>query len=483
MTDVSGISDITSYVAQLISLERQQGPAPLYEEEQQELTRRSASLADLRTNLTALNSQVQALMQPGTLSPFQAKTVTSSNTGVATGTASTSAQGGSHTLLVSQLAKQGKVVSSQLTRTDTGVASAVGAGTRSFSVTLAGVATTVDVAVAEGDDNETILENMAAAINGSVEGVTASVVADSASTVRLVITSEETGSEHAVTLADVTGSLLAATGTNSGVLASGTTGGALYASDALDAVFVLDGLSISRGSNTITDVLDGVTLKLLATQASGATPVTLSVGPDESAIRDKVQGFLDAYNTAIKFLKERTGTTVSTSVTSTGSTQVDSVTRGTLVDLPAYFGLMMNLRYDVGGQITTAASGGPASLAEIGITAASDGTLSISDSSKFTDALSESPAGVAALFNTSDGIASQVSARLTAFVQTGGILDNSDSAVTSQLSQLTSLIKAQDDLLEIRRETLTKQYTALLDVIAQINTQQNLLDAITSASG
>ena len=372
------------------------------------------------------------------------------------------------------------MISSQLAQTGSNVAATVGAGTWTFSLVVAGVTKNVDVTVGAGDTNGTILGNMASAINNAGAEVTASVVTDTSSTARLVITSNKTGSANAVTLSDVTGTLLAATGTSSSLLASGTTGGSLYASADLDAVFILDGLNITRGTNTVTDVLSGVTLSLLATQASGGTPVTLNVGPDQTAIKGKVQGFLDAYNTTIKYLKERTGTTATTTTSASGQTQVGDVKRGILEDQPAYLGLVMNLRADVGGQITTAASGGPASLWEIGITAASDGTLSISDTTKFNDALTKNPDGVTTLFNSADGIASRASARLAGFIHAGGTLDSSVESVTSQISNLNSLISEQEDLLKIKQEMLTKQYTALLDIIAQLNTQQDMLNSLNA---
>ncbi|HSB73566.1 MAG TPA: flagellar filament capping protein FliD [Candidatus Methylomirabilis sp.] len=479
MASVGGLSDIQGLVAQLIGLERSQGPIALYQKQQQDLTLRSASLTDLRTNLGALNSQVQSLMQPGSLSPFQAKAVASSDTGVVTATATASALGGTHTLFVTQLAKQAKVVSNQLVQTDTGVAAAVGGGDQTFRITVAGVDTDVTVTVGVGDTNNTILSNMATAINDSEAEVTASVVTDTSSTARLVITSNKTGSADAVTLSDVTGTLLASTGTNSGTAYSGSSGGYLYAVAELDAVFTLDGLTITRGSNTAADVLGGLTLSLLATQSSGTTPVTLSVGPDQAAIQAKVQGFLDAYNTTIKYLKERTGTTATTTTSASGLTEVGDVRRGILEDLPAFLGLVMNLRADVGGRISTAALGGPASLPEIGITAASDGTLSISDATKFKDALTKNPEGVTTLFSSADGIASRVSARLAGFIQAGGTLDTSVDSVTSQISSLNSLISEQEDLLKIKQEMLLKQYTALLDVVARLNTQQDMLNSLS----
>jgi flagellar hook-associated protein 2 len=273
----------------------------------------------------------------------------------------------------------------------------------------------------------------------------------------------------------VSGTLLASTGTSSGTQSDDASGGTLYTIAQLDAVFTLDGLTITRGSNTVSDVLSGVTISLLAPQTSDALPVSLSVGPDQSAIQSKVQAFLDAYNTTIKFLNERTSVKVDASTSGSGSTDVQSVTRGSLSGDPTYLGLMMNLRSDVGGRITTGLAGGALALSEIGITTAADGTLSISDSSKFNKALSEKPDGIAALFNSTDGIASRVSARLATFVATGGVLDNSLRAVTARIGTLNDAIKAQEALLKIRQDQLTQQLDALAQVAAQVTLQQEIV--------
>jgi flagellar hook-associated protein 2 len=203
--------------------------------------------------------------------------------------------------------------------------------------------------------------------------------------------------------------------------------------------------------------------------------VSLSVGPDQSAIQSKVQAFLDAYNTTIKFLNERTSVKVDASTSGSGSTDVQSVTRGSLSGDPTYLGLMMNLRSDVGGRVTTGLAGGALALSEIGITTAADGTLSISDSAKFNKALNEKPDGVTALFNSADGIASRVSARLANFVTTGGVLDNSLKAVTARIGTLNDAIQAQEALLKIRQDQLTKQLDALTQVAAQVEMQQEIV--------
>jgi flagellar hook-associated protein 2 len=481
MATINGTSDIGSYVAQLIDLERQSGPEKVYKQDQQDLRQRSATLTDLRSNLSALNTQVQGLSQPGTLSPFGARSVTSSGATVATATATASATIGTHSLFVTQLAQRSTVVSTQWSQAGTDLAATAGAGAWTFRVAVNGVNTDVTVSLGATDDNKTVLSAMAAAINASGAKVTASVVNDSSSTARLVLTSQETGSANAMTLTDQSGTLLAATGANSGVQSSGTAGGYLYASSQLDAVFTLDGLAITRGKNRLDDVLTGVTLNLGSAQASGATPVSLTVGPDQTAIQAKVQAFLDAYNTTIKFLKDRTSVTVSLDTSPSGATSVTSVTRGTLASESTYLGLMMNLRSDIGGRITTGASAGPAALSEIGITAGSDGTLSITDTTKFSKALTDNPDGVATLFNSSGGVASRLSARLNGFIMTGGTLDNGLASTTSRLESINRAIDQQEAYLKVRQATLLGQYTILQETLLQLQSQQTLLTSLTTS--
>ena len=46
----------------------------------------------------------------------------------------------------------------------------------------------------------------------------------------------------------------------------------------------VDGVGVTRDSNTVSDVLPGVTLNLVGQQASGANPVNLIVSADTDSI-------------------------------------------------------------------------------------------------------------------------------------------------------------------------------------------------------
>ncbi len=486
MADTSGLSDIQGYVTQLINLERTTGPEKYYSDRKSELTMKSSTLTDLDTNLSALNTQVQSLLQVGALSPLSARTVAFSTTGYAAATADNTAALGTHTLQVNQLAKQSTIVSNSVTAAGSTIENSIGTGAKTVSISIAGVATNVTVNVGQDDSNQTVLTNMAAAINASGAAVGASVVWDTSSTARLSLVGKNSGSANVMTMQDVTGTLLSATGVSSSRQVNGAVGGYLYASSALDASVVLDGLTYTRASNTISDLLAGVTFTLTGAQVSpygqstGTTPLSFTIAPDQTGIKAKVQAFLDAYNASLKFLKDRTSVSVTTDTSNSTTTTVTSVTRGTLADDFTYMGLPKYMRSDVGGQISSAASGGPKSLYEIGITAAADGTLSISDTTKFNNAVSNNPDGVTTLFNSSDGIATRLSNRLTNFVKTGGILDNSQASVTANITSMNTAINEQEKLLTIRQTQLTQQYEALAEVMAQLSMQQSVVTAYLS---
>ena len=75
---------------------------------------------------------------------------------------------------------------------------------------------------------------------------------------------------------------------------------------AQDAIFSLDGVDgIERSSNTVTDLITGVTLTLNQAHENPATESdTLTITRDTSAISEKMSTFVDAYNDLLDFFGE-----------------------------------------------------------------------------------------------------------------------------------------------------------------------------------
>lgn len=194
-------------------------------------------------------------------------------------TAEDGAEAGTHTIAVQQLATRHKIGGDTQTSNSTALSLS-----GSFTIGVEG-GTSVSIGV-DGDDS---LADIRDAINAqkSTSGVTASIVKVSDSSYQLILTANDTGKE--ITLSDSSGSVLSGLGILDD---DGAVANELVA--AQDAVVVVDGVTITRSSNSIDDAIDGLTLDLYAAQPG--TTITAEISTDLSSIKDAITGFVDAYN-------------------------------------------------------------------------------------------------------------------------------------------------------------------------------------------
>jgi flagellar capping protein FliD len=163
-------------------------PITLMQAQETPLNNQLSAWQSIGSDISALNSSASALGQP---SLFQTYTAASSNTSVATATASSSAIPGAYNFTVNQLAKASEVASQGIAATSTTV------GTGTFGITVNGTLTNVSVT----SSNDT-LSGLAQAINNAGAGVSAAVISDGSSNnpYRLVLTSNTTGTNSAITI-------------------------------------------------------------------------------------------------------------------------------------------------------------------------------------------------------------------------------------------------------------------------------------------
>lgn len=459
-------SSIETLISQLMAIERR--PITLLEAERTELNRRRAMFSDLASKLSTLQSQAERLADTTSASVFNGKTVISSDSTVATATATSSATVDNHSIFVSQLAKAHIMVSNRITSSETDIVTNVGTGTKTFRITVNGVQTDVSVTLNSGDDNQAVLEKVASAINAAMEGVTdsvtASVINDTPTTSKLVIRSDQTGLAYKMALEDVDGTLLNYLGIDDeSVAATDTAGGYIYADSELDAKFTLDGVEITRSSNTISDVLSGVTINLVGTQEAGEAPITLTVAPDTEAIRNQVESFIEAYNEVLSYLKAKT------------AVDPANYTRGDLAGDFTYVSLRMRLREMVSDAVSTVVSGHPEMLYQIGITADDDGTLSLSDPDTFTQTLESDVTKVSDLFNSSDGVAVCIDNFIEGFVKVGGVIDDDQSAIDSRIRNIDRRIGRLEERLALREQQYRQELAAMQEALALLAGQQSIL--------
>lgn len=468
---------------------------------QSALTSRLSALTTLKTKLSVLSESALAMSQTDSTSKFLAYEVANSNTGVLTASASSSATSGNHTVLVNQLAKADTIVSSRFNSATTTIAASeltadektAGSATRQIKVLVGGVEKgTVDVSLAwspDADTNSAVLAGIASAINASTDlnqSVSASVVAVTSSQSRLVITSKATGSTQAVSLQDVgAGTLLDkiglsdATITGRTAVSSNTTpddpatapGGYLYPVDVslLDSKFAVDGLDIVRNSNTISDVLSGVTFQLKAAQAPTDAPVSLSVSLNKDQIKSNVQSFLTSYNAALGYVNAQTAVDAKTGV------------RQILASDVFVKSIRSGLRSIALGAVSGLSSGSNL-LANIGITAGSDGSLSISSASTFDSALAANPQKVSNLFNSSGGVAVQLRTYVQGLISTGGQMDGATGSISTQITNLSTKATKLNATITRQVQKYRDDLARLQSVYDQANQQMQMIASIMSVA-
>lgn len=243
-------------------------------------------------------------------------------------------------------------------------AASVGHGTLTLSTGAGTAAITIDA----GNDS---LAGLAAAISGAGVGLAASVVTDGAGA-RLVVKGA-TGAAAAFTI-----------GADPALAAfayDGAGGGMTRAQAAQDASLVLDGVAVTRPSNTVDDLVPGVKLQLKAVSSG---PVAIGATQPVAAMRQAVLDFVDAYNEVKGTLDTATASGVNGGAA--GPFGKDGTVRG--------------LQRQLAGLTSTplVASGSVATLADLGVRTGQDGALSV-DTATLDGVLARDPAGVAALFN------------------------------------------------------------------------------------
>ncbi|MDQ6998003.1 MAG: flagellar filament capping protein FliD [Mariprofundus sp.] len=148
------------------------------------------------------------------------------------------------------------------------------------------------------------LQDVANTITGSVTGVTAAVEKSGSSDFRLVLMGDSASppANQTITVADPN-TLFGTTLAGLQLSASSQTNVISSLQQANDAQISIDGLALSRTTNTITDALSGVTLSLK--QADPAVTVNMSIGVDQPALRANVQSFVDSYNTLQSMINDQ----------------------------------------------------------------------------------------------------------------------------------------------------------------------------------
>jgi flagellar hook-associated protein 2 len=404
-----------------------------------------SALADLKSKAQALSLSKD----------FNKRSATSTDSGVVTVSASSTAEVGSHSIVVDKLAKNQIIKSASFTSES----ASIGMGT--LTLTINGK--TTDIVVDATNDT---LSGLKSAINSAGADVSASIVnvgTNASPDYRLLVQSKNTGTANAVA---ISGTL---SGGGDPFAASGE-----VVQSAADAVFSVNGLVVTRASNKVSDVITGVTFTLQkegdgdGTVESSDASAQISIASDSAAIKDSVQGFVDSYNAVAKIINDQF--TIDPDTKRQGSMGGDAGLRG----------VMSRLRKEMTATIDTVDD--LKRLSDIGINFQKDGTLAL-DEAKFTAALADDPDGVSDLFSlVNNGLGKRVPEAVDDFI---GFLDGTltfrQKGIRSSIDSIDRKIEREQARIEAYQEQLVQQFTALEQMVSQMKSQGDFLAQRLSA--
>jgi flagellar hook-associated protein 2 len=405
-------------------------------------------LANLTNAATALTSK--------TLGVDRASA--SSDSSIVTAATTTAAVPGTIALNIGRLATTLTQASNNFASTSTAlVAGDPLTATATFELRKGG---SVSGAVITIDPTNNSLTGLRDAINAAGAGVTASIVdiGGDGTQNQLVLTSTATGATGRVELVETT-----ATGTGATLnMRSLNPPGGVVDFSALDAQLTLNGLSITRSTNTISDALEGVTLNL---QKAGLATINVTAASD---IADGLRTFVNAYNSVQSF------------ITSQYKQDAEGKATGLLAGDSTLRLVQRQLRETL-NSLSTTNGGSLTKLSDIGISRSSEDILKLDTSvlnSKLENNLGDVKAllsganGATGLFNSINTSLSNLSNDVTGVVQTA------INGYQSSIKSLSRSIADQTARISVMRSSLTLQFAKVDAAIGQINSQGTALTAI-----
>jgi flagellar hook-associated protein 2 len=472
---LSSALDVTTIVDNLINADS----APVTRMQNRVTTFQSkvSAFQTLNTKLSTLSDKVNTILFGTTTAPlyppysfadrlkgsiFSKSSVTSSDESTISATASNPTSGGSYSITVSSLAQAKSSASSNFASTSS---TATGTGTLIIT-TGTGSPATVTI-----DSSNNTLAGVRDAINAANAGVTATILNDGTSSpYRLVITSNNSGIANSFSVTEN--------------LSGGQALALAQVQEPKDAVFTINGVSITKSSNSISDVIDGVTFNL---EAETTAPVTLKISQDTDSIASSLKDLISAYNDVNSYINSQFAYNSTTH--KAGVLSGDSTLRNIQSGLQNQLVQIISNRFTADNV-----------MGQVGVQFNRDGSLSL-DERTLRSALVSDPASVAALFlgdGTPAGSHTVTDSRVSYSGQTAATQPGTYSIQVTGLARQATVIGNQAVTNLSQAETLTIHWgettavvilsegESLTDVLSQINTtlaEQGIAASATSDEG
>lgn len=418
--------DVNAIVRQLMALERR--PLDNLKREESGYQAQLSAYGKLRGAVDAFQSAMDGL---GSLDKFKVFEALSSDEDALSAVASSGASPGRLSIQVVNLAVAKRMGSDPFAPADT-----IGAAGDTMTLSVGSDSFTVDI-------GGKTLAQIRDAVNDAADnaGVTATLINETATSQRLVLTSNETGTVNAVNLSF----------SNGGSPIADPLGMAQTVA-AEDAELLVDNTyTITRSSNSIDDAVQGVTLTL---KAETAAALDLSVQRDTDAVKESVNDFVEAYNNLRSTL--------------------DTLRKGEL----AGDNTLLLVERRIQGILNTPPSGltgGLSYLSQIGVSLQKDGKMAVNDA-QLSSALASNFSAVADLFaDDNQGYAYRLESAARDLLASNGLIDSREDGLNTRIDR----VRDRQDIFERRLEDVEKRYqaqfAALDTLIGQLSASGNYL--------
>jgi len=459
--------DVASIVDSLMEVERI--PLDRLLAQKDSFDAKISSLGTIKSSLSTFQTSLSPLTSGFGLLANKAE---SSDTSIVSADGLSGAIAGNYSVDISQLAQSQKLVATGQADTTAAIGGGTsttltvelgtisggtfdsGTGTYSGASFTPNAAGSLDITI---DSSNNSLEGIRDAINAANAGVTATIVndGDAANPYRLVLSSAASGSDQSARIS-VTGDA-----TLSALLSHDPAGTQNLRENvtAQNALFSVDGIPITKSSNQVTDVIDGVTLDLLG--PTSGTAVTVSVTQDTDSTKSSIQAFVDSYNELVDLIREETDSGVDDDTP--GALASDTTTRQ-----------IETLIRNVLGQAPTGITGTFANLSSIGVEFGRDGRLSL-DETRLSEAILTDSDAVEALFSSADGYGTRLDTVVSEMLAFNGTIDARTNAFKDRINSLEDRQLTLEGSLERTEIRLRNQFTQLDVLVANLNTSSSFL--------
>jgi len=458
--------DVNSIVSQLVALEK--APLTSLAVKATNTQNQISSFGQIQSQISALTDVATRISDPTT---WGGRNAVSSNTAAATITVAATANATSFSLDVDALAQQQSSASAAVTP-----GTMPGAGTLTLQLGTwsaggaaftAGTAASFNVTVAATDTMSAI----ATKINSAGTGVIASVFNDGTNE-RLLLRSKDTGAAAGFRVQSGDAPLAGLVFDPQNKPAIGMAAAGIPVQYGQDAKARINGLAVTSPTNTLTNNIPGVTIRLVATTTTGygtfladgktsaevKAPVSMSISEDVTPAVKNVSDFVTAYNTLNSTLA--------------GLTKYDAATKtaGLFQADSSITGLQNLLRNMIGSASLGATS---QHLSDMGIERQLDGSLTI-NTAKLSVAANNGTT-LQQLFTTdnsnpsTNGFALKFRDLGKGLLATGGTVVNKAAALAKNLADNTAAQTKVTDRATLFETRLRAQYTALDVQMASLN--------------